>query len=134
MSRISNLFVLKVFKNYYIYLNLEKQQLLKICIRSCQSDHFRKTPKCLEIYATMAGITDFRPEIIRCFWLLISKNQIQGQIWPKFMQFFPHFLPIKQIFIGKYIWLILIVIKRLSIKINKIYILNGMFAYSKLLS
>ena len=25
----------------------------------------------------MAGITDFRPEIIRCFWLLISKNLIQ---------------------------------------------------------
>ena len=25
----------------------------------------------------MAGITDFRSEIIRCFWLLISKNLIQ---------------------------------------------------------
>ena len=25
----------------------------------------------------MAGITDFRPEIIRCFWLLIRKNLIQ---------------------------------------------------------
>ena len=25
----------------------------------------------------MVGITDFRPEIIRCFWLLITKNLIQ---------------------------------------------------------
>ena len=60
-----------------IFIQISKSKTLLTFSESWQSENFRKTPKRLEIYATMAKIFIFCPEIMRCLQLLISKNLIQ---------------------------------------------------------